>query len=330
MKTNIFIVLFSLISLYGYNQNYRDERHISWIKFQWEGDSIGNRYFDKLAMLVPFQIESIPYKFTSQFDLGAPVTMIYGNSFKPLLNKFPEITEKLDTVNKKYVIQGIKVGGFSNISFYLDTVKFDHQNLAFFEGFGEKYSKDNFKKDTILHIGTIGSNLFKNKVLIIDFKNQKIAVLDSIPYKAEKGLTDIIIEKGRIKVPVTIDGKKVYVLYDTGSGFATLYLSTNNWNNYRDSVATPDTIMATAWGIEYPLLISKTDIEIKIGNSLFKPETVVANSLEPYYNFFKKENIIGLMGNKLFYDKTLIIDFRNKKFGIIDNHQLINTLRFME
>jgi len=209
------------------------------------------------------------------------------------------------------------------ISFYLDTVLFKDQNVAFFKGFGDTLSKSNFKKDTTIHIGTIGSNLFNEKTLIIDFKKKRLAILDSLLNNTENKLIDIIIKNGRIKVPIIINGEKVYVLYDTGSSFASLYLSTKNWNRYRDTTSTLDTLMATAWGTEYPLLISKTNIEIKIGDLIFKPETIMANDLDPYYNFYKREKIIGLMGNLLFYNKILIIDFKNKKFGLINEGQLI-------
>lgn len=319
-KYLIFLLGISMIFSYGCKQKQEknDFKNVSWIRFDWEGDSIGNRYYEKLAMFVPFKIEGIPYEFSSQFDLGAPVTMIYGNSFESLLNEFPQIAEKLDTINKKHVIQGMKVGEFKNISFYLDTVKFINQNIAYFEGYGDPVSQKDFDKDTIIHIGTIGSNQFKEKILFIDFKNNKLAVIDSLSKDLEKQLIDIIIDKGRIKVPVIINGKKEYVIYDTGTSFASLFLSENNWNEYRDTTSTPDTLMAIAWGVQYPLLISKTNIEIKIGNNIFKPETIMANNLKPYYEFYKKEKIIGLMGNKLFFDKVLIIDFKKKKFGLIN------------
>lgn len=327
MKNKHLIILLSLVLIFAYscgqNKKLKSSGSISWIRFSWEGDSIGDKYFDKLAMFVPFKLEGIPYQFTSQLDLGAPVTMIYGNTFTPLLDEFPEIAKKLDTVNKGYVIQGQKAGAFKNISFFLDTVKFNNQSVAFFKGFGDFVSKSSFKEDTIIHIGTIGANLFRNKILIIDFKDQKLAILDSLSETVESKLIDIVIENGRVKVPLVINGEKVYVLYDTGSSFASLFLSIKNWDKYRDTTSTLDTIMATAWGTKYPLFISKTNIEIKIGNMVFKPATIMANDLAPYYDFYKREKIIGLMGNQLFYEKTLIIDFKHKKFGVINNGQLI-------
>jgi len=319
----IFSFIVVLISSCIQTKNENKSNSISWIRFYWEGDTIGGKYYEKLAMFVPFRIEGIPYKFTSQLDFGAPSTMVYGNTFMPVLKNFPNIARKLDTLKKKYVIQGKEMGGFNNISFYLDTVLFKNQKIALFKNYGDTMSSNNLKKDTVLHIGTIGSNLFKGKILAIDFLNKKFAVFDSLPEHTEDNLTDIIIKNGRIKVPIIINSEKVYVLYDTGSSFASLYLSTKNWNKYRDTTSTLDSIMITAWGTKYPLFISKTNIEIKIGNIVFRPKTIMANNLAPYYNFYKKEKIIGLMGNQLFYDKILLIDFKNNKFGLVNNQQLI-------
>ncbi len=116
MKNKSLITLLILVLIIAYscvqNKELKDSNsNISWIRFKWEGDSIGNKYYKKLAMFIPFKLENVPYKFTSQLDLGAPVTMIYGNAFSPLLVDFPDIAKKLDTIKTKYVIQGKKVGG---------------------------------------------------------------------------------------------------------------------------------------------------------------------------------------------------------------------------
>ena len=51
-----------------------DALHLAWIKFNWVGDSLANKYFDKLAMTIPIQIDQLPYAFTAQLDLGAVST----------------------------------------------------------------------------------------------------------------------------------------------------------------------------------------------------------------------------------------------------------------
>ena len=52
---------------------------MQWIPFNWEGDSLGGKYFDKVAMTIPVSLDDMPYKMMMQFDLGAMVTVVYGN-----------------------------------------------------------------------------------------------------------------------------------------------------------------------------------------------------------------------------------------------------------
>jgi len=318
-STHFFLAgIILILSACTSRQEHQDlSKKISWIRFEWEGDTIGGHFYDKPAMLVPFQLEGVPFRFTMQLDLGAPVTMVYGNTFIPLLELYPDLASHLDTVEHRYVLQGRKVGGLHDITFLLDTVRFAHRDIAIFEEYGDSSRQEDFRTDTVIHIGTVGADLFREKVLVIDFTRQRLALLDSLPARMEEGMADILVEQGRIKVPADINGKKVYLLYDTGSSFSSLYMATEDWDAYRDTTCVPDTLMVTAWGIKYPLLLSPTHIEVKIGNEIFHPDTVMANSLKPYRDFYRRAGILGLMGNRMFFDRILVIDLRNKRFGVI-------------
>ncbi len=320
MKRTIMVIItsFLVILLNRCSNNPKDESGTHWIKFLWQGDTLGGKYYDKLAMFVPIRIEGIPYTFRAQLDLGAPSTMIYGNSFKSILQTYPKVAAKLDTFDKPYMIQGKKTGGFKNLTFYLDSVAFKNKDIALFEGFGDFISMDALKKQNTARptIGTIGLNLFSDNVLLIDFPHNRLAILDSLPDPKDFSRTKIKLEKSRIKIPVQINKETLYVLYDTGSSFSSLFLSTNNWNSLRDTTANLDTIMVSAWGTQYPLYISKTRIHIKIAGIDFKPQVIMGTDLDMYYKFFKRENIIGLMGNQMFFKRMICIDFKNKLFGI--------------
>lgn len=49
---------------------------------------------------------------------------------------------------------------------------------------------------------------------------------------------------------------------------------------------------------------------------------VYANPRKDFEQFFKEEKILGIMGNSLFLDKEIVIDYRNKKFGIVNNKEV--------
>ena len=177
---------------------------VPWIPFEWVGDTISGRFFDKLAINLPFSIEGIPHQFSSQFDLGATSTMVYGNAFVPYLEAFSEVAAALDTANKDYQIQGQSVGALKGVTFSLGDVVFSDQELLYFDGFGDTLTVDSIASASVKHIGTVGPDLFQNKVLLIDFPNQRIASVDSLPtdYRDNATLVDMKLDHGRIKLRV--------------------------------------------------------------------------------------------------------------------------------
>lgn len=294
---------------------------IDWINFEWEGDSIGNQYFDKLAINIPFTIEGIPHEFKSQFDLGATSTMVYGNSFTPYMELYPEIVKKLDTTNRDYFLQGKKMGAFKKINFKLDNVLFENWDLVLFEGFGDTLTQDSIQTSSLKHIGTIGPDIFQEKFLIIDFVNARIASLDSLPqhYLENTKFVDAILDKGRIKIPVTIDGIEYHFMFDTGSSLFPLWISSNSSHLLSSPNAEFDTLSISSWGVSHDVYGTEINSEINIGNYSFDASKfkVYVDNREDYKTFFKRENILGIMGNAFFLDRTIIIDYKNERFGIV-------------
>ncbi|MEZ4905020.1 MAG: hypothetical protein R2822_26340 [Spirosomataceae bacterium] len=40
-----------------------------WIHFDWHGETIYGKHFDKVAIGIPLKVENMPYNFCGQFDL---------------------------------------------------------------------------------------------------------------------------------------------------------------------------------------------------------------------------------------------------------------------
>jgi len=309
-----------LLSCSNSDKNQKAEKP-EWINFDWVGDSISNKYYEKVAITIPFSIEGIPHQFNSQFDLGATSTMVYGNSIKPYLIKYQELFKKLDTLNKTNWLQSKKVGAFKNINFKLDTVLFQNQELVYFEGYGDELTIDSIETKTIKHIGTIGPNLFQNKYLVIDFPNHRIAVLDSLNahYTKRTTFVDAKLDNGRIKVPVTINGSIEYFMFDTGSSLFPLSVSKESVKILSSEKKAVDTLNVSTWGEYYDVHGYKITSNISIGGSKINADNFnVYDSKKEFKQFFENEKIMGIMGNSFFLDKEIIIDYKNKKFGIIN------------
>lgn len=295
---------------------------IRWIDFIWEGDSLSGKYFDKAYMHLPFRIEGIPHQFTSQFDLGATSIVLYGNTFKPFLEMFPEVRDKLDTINKNHFIQSQAYGKFSNLSFYLGNINFRDHEIAFYENFGQTLSVDSIKKGERIHIGTIGAPIAKNKYLVINYPDQKMAILDSLPPKFEESISFVNcrVDNGRIKVPFTIGDSIRYLMYDTGASLFPIMTDEESWGKIGDISGEKDTINISTWGEYYDVYGTDIVVPVKVGEYTLPPSRVYVNPRKDFKNFFQQEKMTGITGNAYFLNETVVFDFKNKRFGIVNRN----------
>ena len=311
MKKIGFIVLLSLFLSAGYAQE------LNWIKFDWSGHKLGDRYFDKAAIFLPIQLENLPYKFTVQLDLGSSSSILYGNDIFPYMAINEELKNKMDTSSKTW-IDSKQYPTFRNLSIKLDNVSFDKINLGFYQGYGDSLTADSVKSKTVRRIGTIGSDFFSSKVLIIDYPNRRICVTDVIPkaYETTCNFIDIKFTDDVIILPVQIGDKNENLMFDTGSSF--FALSTNEKNAEEISgvnVPVSDSIKVSSWGKKYYKYGKKVVKKVKIGDAIM-PNAIVYYDKREWDYFFVSHNIWGITGNAYFFDKNVIIDFKNQKFGV--------------
>jgi len=244
-------------------------------------------------MDIPARIKGLTYNFTFQFDLGANLTRFYEENTKSVLLQHPNINFKKP---------GIVFGDFTASS----------QNCYIQKGYGEAIILDSLNKNAETRIGTIGSDMFKNKVLIIDYPNQRFSICDTMPSLLCEKMIDITLDKyGRIILPMLLKGKKFKVLFDNGSSIFSLLTSVDKINNF-STEQDVDTMQIRAWG----------DFHLVIGRPL-KDTFILAGqkyaNITAYADHSDKEatdQYDAITGNALFWDKTVVIDFRNKKFGL--------------
>ena len=174
------VILLAMIpkSAEAQSDRFMTDDTLPWIHFSWSSGNLGGRLIEKTAMIVPLKIEELPYAFEAQFDLGACSTMIYGKAFAPYLAMASDIREKIDTTQTVF-LQGASYPCFADLSIQLDGVEFPNRRVVFFEDFGTEMTKDSLCTSTIKHIGTIAADLFEGKILIIDYKNQRLCGIES-------------------------------------------------------------------------------------------------------------------------------------------------------
>lgn len=67
---------------------------------------------------------------------------------------------------------------YKNVNLQIGTVEFSNANIGFMQNFGNEIPKDSLHSNTPKHIGTIASDMVQDKVLIINYKSNKLAITD--------------------------------------------------------------------------------------------------------------------------------------------------------
>lgn len=310
-----FIILFILVGCsFAHGQSMKS------IPFEWAGDSVSGRYFDKLSIDVPVQIENISDNLYMQLDLGAATTVIYEKSFSSYLLLNRDLLNRVDST-VTFIIEGKVNPKIRDVSLKLGDVEVGKHNIGIFQNYGTVIPKDSIGNSKSKHIGTLAPDIFKNKVLVINFPKQEISILSSVNELPSEVVTNINFitfqeSRNRINIPIKINGKTEQVLYDTGASIFPLMTSKERAIEFPRYIVT-DTLKVTSWGEKVMYYGIQLNDPVSIGNQSFADVTAYYDERTIASDFFKKEKIWGLAGNALFLDKTLIIDYLNKKIGIM-------------
>lgn len=302
-----------LLLLFSFVASAQDVR---WIPFHWTSDTISGKYFDKSSIVIPVKIEKIPARFNMQFDLGAVRTVIYGNSIAPYLEAYPALKGKIDP-SKTFLIQGEDNPMFKDMSLQMGEASFEGLDIGYFKNYGGIISTEAVLSETEKHIGTIGPDLFQNRIVIIDYPKKRIGICDALPKEYKKAtFQKFKSTDGRPKIPLTINGRIQHVMFDTGSSIFTLQ-TTKQEALDAASPKIVDSLSVSSWGKMLTFYGVKSEKPIKFGDKVLDGSTLYYDEQETFRDFYKFVGIWGLTGNAFFLNNTVIIDYKNKLFGVL-------------
>lgn len=241
-----------------------------------------------------------------QFDLGTYNSVFYGNTFAPYLKEAPSLMNKKDST-----------GMYKNVNLQIGTVEFSNANIGFMQNFGNEIPKDSLHSNTPKHIGTIASDMVQDKVLIIDYKSNKLAITDFLPAEYENlPAEEFESEYGVIKLPLRINGKTCRVLFDTGSSpFQLITTQERAWSvsdlTIVDSLSGP-----LWWGQEITFYGFNVTKPIEFGGKALNNSKVYYAKDGLWDSIYSSLDVWGITGNAYFFENTVIIDYKNKLFRI--------------
>ncbi len=251
------------------------------------------------AVLLPVKIKGIDKVFYMQLDSGSPTTLFYKKSLESIRAKFQnkiKINEKRNTISTQFNIGNMTVTSDFELLNYGNTVDL----------------KNPLGKNII---GTIGTDLFEKRVVLLDFKNETCSFVENTD---EKDFTTFDFKKRRILIPGTIGDQKLKLLYDSGTSGYEFLTNKEEWQKYRLPNGSIKKEKGNSWGNVLTVISAPADQTVKTGNSELQLSevTYVEGTSQMQNLLMKTSGMQGMIGNKLFLNHTLIIDCKNEKFKV--------------
>ena len=322
--TPLVLILICAISYFTEKNNYGSwtiekkpytDTTSDWIKFLWISDSMGNRNFERSGMNVPVKIAGLPYNFTFQFDLGDLHTEIYENSLNAVYAANPSLEKKVGRLRSLFQFWN-KNKSYKDISIEMGEYVFKSKDCFVRRNYGENFPKDSILRNQALHIGSIGIDLFKNKVLIINYPLQQFCITDTVPGNYRVSMVPIELNNaGMILLPMKLRGKTYDCLFDNGSSIFQLIGSSTRIDEY-STAKDNDTLPVSSWGTIHNMTGRKMTDTVEIAGQKFYDVEIYADHRKEFQDPAITDKPYLVTGNALFWNKTIIIDFRNKRFGI--------------
>lgn len=275
------------------------------IPFTWKADSINGKWDEHAAMLIPVRLDNCPQKFYMQFDLGVPSSLFYTNKMLAVRDRFAKVIDMNDTTAK-----------LTTISFFTGKTKLLAREIALKQAGTDGI---NWKEGTTEIIGTLGTDLIDNRLVIIDYPGKKLLINVPGSDTGKLKMNSLIYSGRRILFPSIIKGKRTILYFDTGSSAFELLTDKETAQSLSIHNAIPVIFKVNSWGRTLEATSLPTNDSLQMGDLKLpvKYATFIEGASDSQIKQMMKLGIGGMTGNKLFIQSRLLLDLKNKRFAII-------------
>jgi hypothetical protein len=278
------------------------------ISFYWQGDTINTKLEEHTAILLPVRLKNCSKLFYMQFDLGSPYSLFYKNKLVAIQAKYPKVLQ-LKESDDKLTNYSFKIDKMPLLAKQIVVKQFDNSAISWTD------------KNSIEVIGTIGADLIDGKVAIIDYPNKKLTITQAIPAKLKSNLllTDFIYAQRRILLPARIKGKQTILYFDTGSSMYELLTDKKTAQSLAvaDSGVIQSKVKSWDKYLTANTVFTNDSLEISSSKLAIRKATFIDGISNSQVEQMMKMGIGGMTGNKLFLAYKLVLDTKNKKFGLV-------------
>lgn len=276
------------------------------INFIWQGDSVSSSWEPHAALLIPVKIKGCKKQFYMQFDSGSPSTIFYKSQWQQINDRFPNTLTLKDTATSLSDVDFL-VG---KMQVYASSIKLiSYQSKAI----------DWKNKNGMEIIGTIGTDFIENRVIAINYPAKTFFTGANTPKKwMNTQMSDFMFPNRSVLLPVMIKGKNKILYFDSGSSAYEFLTDKKTTELLAIPGATAIQKNTRSWDRTLTSFSIPTADSIQIGTQKLPINyaTYIEGTSQSQIDQMMKMGMSGMTGNKLFIHSTLLLDTKNKKFGV--------------
>jgi hypothetical protein len=276
--------------------------------FQWQEARFGDRLEPHAALLLPVHIEGVPKTLYMQFDLGAPSTVLMKDKLDSLMERLPGLSVGED-------------GRVDRFAFTMGEVRTQARQVRIVDaGSTDPVRWDD--PDSVDVIGTVGADLLRSRVLVIDYPGHRIIVGDAVPADLA-GVAQfqrfIFTPRGVVLTGMVIDGEAKNIMLDTGSSAFALLIGQEEWLAKTDGGAGAVSFPVNSWGRTLTAHVAPTRSVAAFGDTIIPVGEVayIEGVDAAQANAMRASGMGGMTGNKLFVDRILILDAVHSTYAVV-------------
>lgn len=253
------------------------------------------------ALLLPVSFPGISGKtLLMQFDLGHPQTVLYSGKWSELAKRLA-----ISQTDGTLPTLAFKLGELEVQAREVEIIKRDSKPI-------------DWASDAPEVIGTIGTDFIDARVVTMDFKGGKVQFGNTRAVLGDLKFTPFKFQGRRLLLPAVFEGKQIEVMYDSGSSAFAWLTSEDEFTRLATPGAAVQSYPIRSWDKMVTAFTAPTSAQVTIGTTSFPIGEI---SRIDGMGWMQKAAISmlgtgGMVGNKLFLERTLIIDMTKKEFAL--------------
>ena len=282
-----------------------DKSNLQWDEMVWISLPVGDRVVEKAVLAINVGIEGLQ-RALMQLDLGTYQTIVYGAPYNALGGRTE--ASQASRISVSGTVAGLRIQAGN---FLLD------RNHGIAPKAGEP-----------VELGTIGADFFNNRILLLDFVRDKVAIVNksNFPHSVETQVSFAPLQyrDGKVFVSVRIGGRDVSgFFYDTGSSALPLVTTRERWSDLtgrKPDDPANEVWTVKSWGKDAALIGARLPGSLCIGAACIdSPMIYFERSGLENLRFDKyKFPANGLIGNAIFMDQySVVVDLASQRLGLM-------------